>query len=80
MEITNNNKTPNRTQANSGSHNDKFPRDIEEAIEQGTAVAVVDASVKGSFMVASWIITILDNRNRIEGQISSPQWGRGVIN
>ena len=64
---------------NTENDQEKFPQEIEEAIEQGRAVAAVDVSVKGKFMSACWIITSLDNRNHVEGNIHSSQWEIGQI-
>ena len=52
-----------------GQHN--FPNELEEAIINGRAVAAVDASVKGQFMAASWIITAMDNKNSMKWNVHS---------
>jgi len=45
----------------------------------GRVVAAVDASFKEQYMAAAWVITTLDNNERIEGSMYSSQWANGQV-
>ena len=57
----------------------QFPNEIEDAIRNGKAVAVVDASVDERYMVVQWVITTMDKQVKSTGYISSSKWGEGQI-
>jgi len=63
-----------RTNEENNSENQCFHEDISQAIMNRRAVAAVDASMEGRYMVAHWIVASLNNDTCEVGEITSTKW------
>ena len=60
-------------------NHDKYPAEIEIAIQNRSALAATDASMNGKYIATHWIITTNINDKEISGGVQSNKWNDKMI-